>query len=286
MRVHVLIVIVASAVVVLCGGCGSGKSSSASDPTAAFPGVHTADQCSAGYTNVPLTPETNYEQWLAPSLRLCFEQLATSTYGTPQVTLEVINAGPAVWVLDGVESWNAQARTTGPNDVVVFRNAPQGISGLAVEPGQKGYPTVPDTFSPHLHLDTALQAEWEAISRSVHAIERRAKQALLNRFSPSWKAATICGLAGYSAAKDFDSAQTIPPDQLLPTVFSHVRAAQECQQEIEKAQQAAEREYQPIPLKISDFEVSVAETRSISFELENSSLVSATKLARFVTHVK
>jgi hypothetical protein len=277
---------------VACTACGGGSNANptadgtptTSSPAPAFPDVPTADGCAVGYAQLDLIPETVYEQWLASSLRVCVERVAPAADGSSQFSLEVNNAGPGVWVLDGIPGWNADARDSGPMQVVLFRHASAGTYlGLAVEPGQSAFATVGNSFSPRLHLDIALQAEWEVMFRSLQAIQDRTKVAIGNQLSPgAAKAVFACGQAAYA------SAQSLMPingatsgSALLEKVFAGSIAATNCRQAIQDAADAAKATDTVTPLALSDFKVAAFDGAGDA-EAEESVLVSAVKVAEFL----
>lgn len=295
---------IAVVLALVCASCGSdsggshttselgsdsgGSHTTSAPPPAVFPPVATAGNCTSSpqYAEIPLSPETVYEQWLAPTLRVCYRELPSASDGSRRFSLEVINAGPAVWVVDGFPPWGSDALNSGPEEVVLFRHASNGGSqGLAVEPGRRASATVDGNYSPRLHLDAAMQAKWETISRSVKAIEKRTKSSILNLQSPEVRAAITCGQSAYATGQKLTSINSdTTGGELLQQVFDGVASAQSCQQAIDEAEKAAKKASLPVPLAIEDFKVTAIDGGVVA-ERAESSLVSALKLAKFLEKV-
>jgi hypothetical protein len=124
----------------------------------------------------------------------------------------MINAGPAIWLIDNFHGWNDNSLEVNDRAVTLFRYATKGrYAGLALEPGRQALHDMPSYLELHLELDAALQAEWETISRLTAAAEVRLRAAVINRSTPAGRAVIKCGLAGYGVGQDlgsFNSATT------------------------------------------------------------------------------
>jgi hypothetical protein len=52
--------------------------------------------------------------------------------------VQVINAGPAVWLIDNIRGWNDNSLEVSDRAVTLFRYATRrAYAGLALEPGQQ-----------------------------------------------------------------------------------------------------------------------------------------------------
>ncbi len=200
-----------------------------------------AAECQTTFTDVPLQPQSPVETWLAPTIRACARRQSDPATGAAQFRLQIINAGPAVWVVDRIPGWNQQAMNSGSFAVTFFRAATAGrYQGLAVEPEQHAFANVPLTFTLHLAPNVALQAEWETISRLTAAAQARLKTAVLSLLSPTGTAVLACGRAAYGVGTTLGNFQsTTTGSDVLDSLYTNVGAAVGCSTAIDKARAAA-----------------------------------------------
>jgi hypothetical protein len=207
-----------------------------------------------------MTPETALEATLADSLRVCY---APSALNPGRYSMHVFNGGPAVWVVDDFPSWDATALASGPPAVLLFRNAIPSPDGLAIEPGQDAIAEVSGLYSPHIHLDPALQAQWEVASQTVAQGTRKLKTAFLNRRSPEFRAGVACAEAAYDVGQRLAPATGDGPNA-LETVFSGTTGTLQCRDAIEESRRAAaELERRPPQLAIEELKVEAIADRPV-----------------------
>jgi hypothetical protein len=238
----------------LCVACGSKTQAATLPPVPAyFPSVDQAAACDSGYTALPLAPENVYEEWLAPSLRVCYEPAGDG------FSLEFFNGAPAVWVIDGVA---APAAEFGFGAAALFRFIPQ--------PDQTSYPLLPGQKLPlsnvsaafvnslEIHLDPVLQAEWETVSRGVQAIEDKTHNHVLNSLEPDGKAVVACAQSIVHVANSIPSANTeTNAYDVFDTIYSDVQAEQPCQDAINTADAADAKAGRP-EIEVHDLDVTAA----------------------------
>lgn len=235
-------------------------SSASPIPLPQLPALQAADECTTSpvFGELPLTPEDEFARWLAYSLRLCSRAVSDAGDGSPRFQLEVINAGPGLWVLDGVPRWDEEARTQEslPLAVKVFRNKVFASSGLAIEPGEKAYVIVPEGFPVRLHLDRELQVAWEITKRGVDATQSRLRGALLNQLSSELRPAAECGLSAVAVAKNVESVnRESSPDEIVELIYAGAVEAADCRTAIDEAKVASERARRVAPLAAADLTV-------------------------------
>jgi hypothetical protein len=237
-----------------------------------------------------LTPENAYEAWLAPSLRLCAAS-APPVNGIPQYSLQVINAGPGIWVIDGFPPWNADALNTPDPTLRFFRAASSGTSGLAVEPGQSARATEPDTFAVEIHLDAGLQAEWEVTDRSVQAIEDKIRSTIIDSVGPTARAVVACAQAADDVLQSPSELQNASATDVLQRIYQDAASVDGCRSAIDEATQDAEAKREPAPITTDDLTISAlgeheAGQADLVIDREGSSLISALEDAsKIVEHV-
>jgi hypothetical protein len=215
-------------------------------------GVETAAPCPAGYQNIELSPENPVEEWLAPSLRACVR--ATSI---PDVfSVFVINAGPAVWVVDRVPQIRPDEPQRGSIKQILFREATyNSYEGIALEPADTLSFYAPGEFVLSMHLNPGLQAAWEVVSRTTDAVEERMGSSINGSLSPEHRAIIQCAQSAYEIGAQLSSN---PPDgsgNLLEQVLSGASATASCRSALEDLKTEAERTNHSLPLSSEDFEV-------------------------------
>jgi hypothetical protein len=237
--------------VVSCGGSNGGQKSSSRAISVKIPTVNVAAACTPGYNEIALSPENPTEAWLAPSLRVCAQPTRAG------YSLQVINAGPAVWVVDGLQ-WLKGSLDDGPWEVKLFRQGLAGKSDLAVEPDRSATANVTYAFvrNLHLHLDLTLQSAWEIASRTVGAMKSKMKTFILTKFSPEVRAGIRCVEAGYDAADQLTAlSNSSDPADILDRAYKATTGVKQCKSAIDEARNAAEKNGRPA-LTVEDFRVS------------------------------
>jgi hypothetical protein len=215
-----------AALVVGAGVVGSSGTAAAAVPVrAGLADIPTAAPCDAGYTDLALTPEDDAEAWLASSLRAC-----ARTNGTG-VDYEVINAGPAIWVIDGAQ-WRPDSIDGRVDAVGLFRFLTRGTyQGMALEPGEKATVSAGPDHVVRMELNLALQSQWEVINRGVDAANEKAKSAIKAK-SPTGYAIMQCGLAAVAAGNTISSSNLDDSAGVLDATFGVAKAAEPCRRSL------------------------------------------------------
>lgn len=194
-----------------------------------------APACNAGYVEVAMQPETVWEQWYAPSLRVC-EQAVTRLDGTPGELVDVKNGGPAIWVVDQFAGWTADAARSGPVAVVAFRQATRSTYvGAAVEPGMDAQATLALGSPLEIHLDATLQVEWSVISAAVTNVRQRLGHAISDALGPDGRALVACAQSAVQVTHTLQSQGPTSPVDELHNVMTAANQAMPCRQAIDAA---------------------------------------------------
>lgn len=252
-------------------------------PVPTGPPMGIAKPCDGVYEEVPMEPETRLEATLADSLRVCSMQALSFSDGPDRYLVKVINAGPAVWVAEGFTPLSEDAKNSGPLAVQLFRNASPSPYGRAVEPGQEAVNEVSAEFVPRLHLDTALQAQWEVISQSVDAGTARLTEAAWKRTPRHSRAVIECGMAAYNIGDQLAGAPSDDGAYALERIFTGASEAQQCRSAIEKSKLAAQQEGLKAPLAVEDLKVAkIADSTHVTGAQRtlNAALRNLSRLAR------
>lgn len=252
-------------------------------PVPLVPPTGIARQCGAGYQEWPMVPETRLEAMLADSMRVCYD-VTTDLANQPAYAIQVINAGPAVWVAEGFGPWGSQSRNSGPLTLQLFRNAIAPVADRAVEPGQEAFAILPISYVPRVYLDAALQAQWEVISQSVDAGTSRLTEAAWKQTGPHFRAGVECGMAAYNIGDQLAGAPSDDGAYGLDQIFTGASEAWQCRQAIEKSKLAAQQEgLKAPPLAVEDLKVTaIADQAHVSSAQRtlNAALRNLSRLAR------
>lgn len=248
-----LVAVAALLTCISCGKGGDGQASSSPPKAFSLPTANLAKACAAGYTEIPLVPETVEEKWYQDSLRACRKSIPGDR---TNYQLQVINGGPAVWVIEHM-TWNPDLSIGKPAEAI-FRQALRPwhprYSGRAVEPGEVEFERVPVSYLPSMHLDIALQAAWELASRTVSAVESRLKQKVKKLLGPNLSAGLACAEAGYNIANQLTPLMnsTDPADALDHTYQAAVHVGN-CKTAIDEAQEAARKNRLAATITLEDY---------------------------------
>jgi hypothetical protein len=171
--------------------------------------------------------------------------------------------------------WSADAVSSGPVAVQIFRQALNGrYEGLAVEPGHAVIASVPMSYLPRFHLDVMLQSAWELASRTVAAVKSKAKQFIIAKFSPEFRAGIACAQAGYSIAGRLSPlVNTTDPAEALDQTYQSATDVRQCKSAIDEARDAANKSRSPA-LTVEDFRVAAVTDETV-VQRSGQSLLSA-----------
>jgi hypothetical protein len=173
---------------------------------------------------MPLTFDPTVE-WLAQTVRICAKEIGSGRLSSTQLT--VVNAGPAVWVLDGHAQQDRGIDLTSAAAVQVFRVVDARASrALAVAPGDSvQVHAAPATF--RIRLDFGAWVRWEIASRLVDVTAEKAKARLEQRH-PRLNALVTCGVTGWGLGQAL--AGEAPEDlaAAIDAVVEQASSAGEC----------------------------------------------------------